>query len=181
MREDFASYWDSLVKDIPSNAYWSLLIVFIIGVSIIFVKKGLQDGGRYVIGLLLIEYIALLLFSTVVYRSEMAERKYDFMPFWSYRAYFSGEDPRLLAENIMNVVVFVPIGLLFGTQISQKKQKGWLVAFIVGAGISVTIETLQLVLKRGFSELDDVLHNTLGCMIGYGIYVLIKRLLRYGK
>lgn len=179
MREDFASYWDSLVKDIPSYAYWSLLIVFFIGVSLVFFKKGIQDGWRYVIGLLLIEYIALLLFSTVVFRSVMSERKYDFMPFWSYRAYISGVDPRLLAENIMNVVVFVPIGLLLGAEISQKKQKGWLIAFIVGAGISVTIETLQFVLKRGFSELDDVMHNALGCMIGYGVFMLIKRLLRY--
>lgn len=23
---------------------------------------------------------------------------------------------------------------------------------------------------KGFSEIDDVIHNTLGCMIGYGIY-----------
>lgn len=27
---------------------------------------------------------------------------------------------------------------------------------------------------KGFSELDDVMHNTLGCMIGYGIYSLVR-------
>ena len=30
------------------------------------------------------------------------------------------------------------------------------------------IETLQFVLKRGFTEVDDVWHNVVGCVIGWG-------------
>ncbi len=41
-------------------------------------------------------------------------------------------------------------------------------------GISFCIETLQLLFKRGFAEFDDVFHNVLGCLLGYGIIVLIK-------
>jgi len=29
-------------------------------------------------------------------------------------------------------------------------------------------------LKRGFCEVDDVMHNSLGCLIGYGIYKLVR-------
>lgn len=39
-----------------------------------------------------------------------------------------------------------------------------------GFSFSVCIEFLQLVWKRGTCEFDDIFHNTLGCMIGYGIY-----------
>jgi glycopeptide antibiotics resistance protein len=93
------------------------------------------------------------------------------------------------------VVVFVPIGFLTGTQISkvtripqlsqinnvtQKSQKGWLVAICVGMGLSVGIETLQFVLKRGFSEVDDVMHNTLGCLLGWFIVKGYLRLMVHG-
>ena len=74
----------------------------------------------------------------------------------------------------MNTLVFVPVGLLICTQIAHRSQKGWLVAMMMGAGISVSIEILQFVMARGFAELDDVMHNTLGCLMGFGLYRLIR-------
>ncbi len=44
---------------------------------------------------------------------------------------------------------------------------GWLIALIAGMGISVSIEMLQIVLKRGLAEVDDVMHNTAGCIVGW--------------
>ena len=92
------------------------------------------------------------------------------MPFWSYRAILDGKE-QYLAENIMNVVAFVPVAVLLG--IAIRGRNVW-TAMLVGAGLSVGIETLQFVFKKGFSELDDVMHNTLRCMIGYGVYALIR-------
>jgi len=40
--------------------------------------------------------------------------------------------------------------------------------------LSIGIEILQFVMKRGLSEVDDVMHNTIGCMMGYGISRLLK-------
>jgi glycopeptide antibiotics resistance protein len=47
----------------------------------------------------------------------------------------------------------------------------WWKALLIGGSISVTIESLQFFFMRGFSELDDVMHNTLGCILGY---ILVK-------
>ena len=99
--------------------------------------------------------------------------QYNFMPFWSYRDYFNGIDRRLLAENVMNIVVFVPVGVLVGATI---RSVTWKKVLLIGMCLSVGIEVLQLVFRKGFSEVDDVMHNTLGCLIGYGIY----RVIRYG-
>ena len=80
----------------------------------------------------------------------------------------------------MNVVVFVPIGILVGIVTLQKKKEkgGWKIglALTLGVGfcISVSIEALQYFFKRGFSEFDDVFHNTLGCLIGFMIAAMIK-------
>ena len=69
----------------------------------------------------------------------------------------------MLAENIMNVVVFIPVGLLLDIAF---KQMTWWKVLLIGCGISVTIESHQFFFMKGFSEVDDVMHNTVGCVIG---------------
>lgn len=39
-------------------------------------------------------------------------------------------------------------------------------AVLIGCCISFTIEALQFWFIKGFSEVDDVMHNTVGCLIG---------------
>lgn len=77
----------------------------------------------------------------------------------------------------MNVVAFIPIGLLLGCAFDRMK---WWQVLLIGGAFSLLIETLQFVLKRGFAEVDDVWHNVVGCMVGYGVYRgvrwLVKRL-----
>ena len=65
----------------------------------------------------------------------------------------------------MNVIVFIPIGMILGSLLRVKGS--WLVALLIGCSISVTIESLQFFFMRGFSELDDVMHNTVGCLMGW--------------
>ena len=40
---------------------------------------------------------------------------------------------------------------------------------MAGGCLSVVIEFMQLYFKRGSCEVDDIIHNTLGCVIGYFI------------
>jgi len=96
----------------------------------------------------------------------MAARQYDFHPFWSYKVIETGR-AELLTENIMNVVVFVPVGFLLAIGIPRLKM--WK-ALLTGVFLSALIEILQFANKRGFSELDDVMHNTFGCVVGYALY-----------
>ena len=63
----------------------------------------------------------------------------------------------------------MPVGFLLGVRIQDSSftiRKALLVA-LMGCGISVTIEALQFFFMRGFSEVDDVMHNTVGCVIGW--------------
>ena len=36
------------------------------------------------------------------------------------------------------------------------------------------IEAMQYFYNRGFAETDDVMHNTIGCLMGFGIYSLAR-------
>jgi glycopeptide antibiotics resistance protein len=159
------SYSDSLIRDIPGYIYEGLTSIFCIVLVNSVAWKGCKTGLRFSLALLLIEYIILLYCSTVFYRAVLETRQYDLRPFWSYVAIQDGR-VELLPENIMNVLVFIPVGLLLNV---APKQMTWWKAVLIGCGISVTIETLQFFFMRGFSEVDDVVHNTLGTLIGFGI------------
>ena len=157
----------------PQEVYEGLLSVLCVGTTLLIAWKGFKTGLRYSAVLLLVEYVFLLFCSTVIFRTPGETRHYDFHPFWSY------DRPELLIENIMNVVVFVPVGFLLGLRIQDSSftiRKALLVA-LMGCGISVTIEALQFFFMRGFSEVDDVMHNTVGCFIGWflvkGVWLMV--------
>lgn len=177
--KQFEDYAFSLVHAIPYYVYEGIASISCLGLVVFIAWKGFKTGLRYSAALLLIEYIFLLFCSTVIFRPTGETRQYDFHPFWSY------DRPELLVENIMNVIVFIPIGMILGLLFRVKGSwspngswlmvKGsWLMVAIIGCGISVTIESLQFFFLRGFSELDDVMHNTLGCAIGFLIVAIIK-------
>ena len=82
----------------------------------------------------------------------------------------------LVADIVNNVLLFLPIGVLMGLMVTQKSQKwwrGWLVVVTTGIMLSVGIEGLQFVLKRGLCETDDVIHNTVGCLMGMAFIKLL--------
>ena len=51
-------------------------------------------------------------------------------------------------------------------RIKKSQAIGALAALAVGVLLSGTIEVSQDVFRRGLFELDDIMHNSLGCMIG---------------
>ena len=51
-------------------------------------------------------------------------------------------------------------------------------AIKIGFGISLFIEVTQLISRRGICNIDDVIHNTLGCAIGFGGFVLCYKMAR---
>jgi glycopeptide antibiotics resistance protein len=154
---------------LPESVLYLALLILCLGCTLLLMRFGFKRGLRYSLALLLAIYVVLLYCSTVFFRPPYHEPQYNLIPFWSYFAIVEGKED-LLSENLLNLIVFVPIGLLLGFIY----RKGWLFTLMIGAGLSVGIEFFQFVLMRGFSEVDDVLHNTLGCMLGYGLAVLLS-------
>ena len=173
MKERIWEYLYDSYLELPIWVYEGLLAVLCIGAVVSFVRLGARKGCRVTLRLLLTEYVVMIFCTTVFFRSVMAVRQYDFHPFWSYGAIQSGESPQLLVENIMNVVVFVPVGILLGTGF---RLMTWRKTLLIGGVMSASIEVLQFFTKRGFSEVDDVMHNTVGCMMGFMLVAIIKRI-----
>ncbi len=72
-----------------------------------------------------------------------------------------------------NIIMFIPLGLYLANYLKGAKW-GKVVAGIVGASLS--IEVLQYVFKRGASDIDDLILNTAGGLIGVFIYLVLKLL-----
>ena len=161
-------YGASVARGIPIEIYWGLLGLFVVGLLVLICRKGFKRGLRYGTVLLLAEWVFLVLCAIVLFREPSAERGYNLMPFWSYWDY--GEHSyfmEMFGENILNVLLFVPIGFLAGCGLERMTFKKVL---FLGGGLSVFIELLQIIFKKGFCETYDVIHNVLGCIIGYGLW-----------
>ena len=111
---------ESLYEDIPMAVYEGLLSVLCLGVVIIVVCYGLKRGWRKIAGLILVGYVFVLYCSTVLFRTAADGNGHEFRPFWSYEAIENGRS-ELLAENLMNVVVFVPVGILLGFMVNGSR------------------------------------------------------------
>lgn len=161
---------DSYLENLPFAFFEGTGSILIASFVVFIAFKGRKNGLRYTAVVALLEYIILLYCSTVICRNTQLERKYDFHPFWTYFAIMEGKE-LYISEAIMNVIAFIPLGLLLGCSFHSIT---WWRTFIIGFLLSLGIETLQFWYMRGFSEVDDVMHNTMGCMIGYGIYYILR-------
>ena len=72
-----------------------------------------------------------------------------------------------------NIAVFVPFGFMVASY--AKPKRIWSNLF-VGLVVSATIEYVQLNIGRCF-DIDDIILNTLGCMLGFVIYKIGKAIL----
>lgn len=163
----FDDYLVYLYLDIPKYVYEGIVSIYCIGFVALFVIYGFKRSIRKILILTLVEYVFLIYCSAVFFRSVSTDRGFNLTPFWSYSA-IQYETRDLLFQIIMNVVIPIPIGFMLGCIF---RNLTWKKVLLIGSLFSLSIELLQFILKRGFSELDDVMHNTLGCMIGF---ILVK-------
>jgi glycopeptide antibiotics resistance protein len=131
----------------------------------------LKKGRKYILIVCFFSYCVFILWITVLKRQPRTERKMVLEVFWSFRQLILGRKNGR-SESIQylnNILFFLPFGFLF-----PWKGKGWKVHLFVAIGFSVTIELLQYFFILGWCELDDVISNTVGAVIGYAAYNVTK-------
>lgn len=73
---------------------------------------------------------------------------------------------------IGNTAMFIPGGIIL--PIVYKRLDTFLKVLVAGTAISLCIEILQLPFSVRSSDIDDLLQNMLGVIVGYGIYALAR-------
>ena len=153
------------------NRPWTLrelifFVIVLVVVTIIFsilLKKDKMNLFQLIAGELLLIFMFIVLGSTVFTRVPDKVEAYKLMPFWSWNEVIKG-DIELLEENLLNFLLLFPFGFLLPFVFYRKIS--WYKSFFVGLAFSFFIEISQLILCRGFFEWDDIMHNSLGAMVG---------------
>jgi len=84
---------------------------------------------------------------------------------------------REAAINIIgNISMFIPTGVIM--PILYKRLDCFWKVLLAGAGLSFVIEVIQMLFPGSVTDIDDLILNTLGVAVGYGIYAACKRLKR---
>ena len=72
--------------------------------------------------------------------------------------------PKANAYVVENVLLFIPFGIL--VPLKWKQLRNTFVCTFLGFCLSCVIEIMQLITERGHFQVDDILTNTLGALIG---------------
>lgn len=93
--------------------------------------------------------------------------------FFKYRHLLSAES--FLLNMFGNIIGFMPFG--FFVPMLSKKRSFWKV-LCLSFELTLAIETMQLLLKVGIFDVDDLFLNTLGGILGYICYAITHGIYR---
>lgn len=137
-------------------------------------------------------YMVLLLtyflfFSEEYGRVAAEERvyRYNLIPFIEIRRFWIYREQlgvfAVVTNLLGNVIGFIPYGFILPV-IARKCRSGFFI-ILSGFGISLLVETIQLITKVGCFDVDDLILNTLGAALGYLAFAVCNYLRRkcYGK
>lgn len=139
-------------------------VVLISGTVLTLMAVMVKGKGRTAFVVL---YILFIGFMTIAYR-ETGESRGVFELLWSYKQFVSSISTR--QEILNNIWLFMPLGA--GIYTSEHKNR-WIWAVV----LSILIEAIQYKTGIGLCEIDDLISNGLGALIGYELAAGIKQLM----
>ena len=140
-------------------AYWWLWLI------VVALVVWLIDGRRVTPRPLLAAYILFILMETIIGRKTGVGRV-ELVPFWSY------SHPELRMEIVLNYILFIPLGCLLYLCFGEKFG---LRVVLAGFLISAMVELIQLLFNIGLFEFDDMIGNTVGCLIGAVVGKIVRK------
>ncbi|MBQ8201306.1 MAG: VanZ family protein [Clostridia bacterium] len=154
------------------------------GISLVLHRK--PGWLRAVKWMILGVYLLANVQHTLLFRAVQPDRPVEWGLLWSYRQALTFPDGLmslvkgtvqverrvLLYSILLNILLYVPMGYLLPYVL--KRLKGWQ-TLLIALGASALTEIAQLVFRIGWFELDDVLNNMLGAVLGLMLYAAFVR------
>ncbi len=136
-------------------------------------RKRTRTIGKILFLLYIAFIIYFLIFSDLYGRAETGEYRYNLVPFreilrfWAYRDQLGFS---VMFTNLFgNILIFVPFG--FFLPMASRYRSFWTTLFC-SFGLSLCVEIFQFLTKVGSFDVDDLLLNTLGGILGYMIFAI---------
>lgn len=153
---------------------WPIVLVTVISVVSLRITYIIKNKKKFILYeelLSLIFVIYILMFFQIVTSQDVISYGNNFIPFKELTRYKLGSS--LFFRNIIgNILLFMPYGFFSSYYLRLEKKRS---AFLLVLIVSLSIECVQLVIGRCF-DVDDILLNLIGGMIGYFIYKILEML-----
>lgn len=157
---------------------WPMMIICTLIISSLRIADIIKNKKKVIfyqeILMLFFMIYILCLFQIVTFEDPLVavyDNHFNLVPFKEILRYHMGS--RLFFKNVIgNLVMFMPYGF-FASYFTKMDNKYYIFSLIAFA--SITIETTQLAIGRVF-DIDDIILNIIGGMIGYGFYRLLNKL-----
>lgn len=148
-------------------------VVTVLYLGICWIRKGHKKGAakqKTVLAAMLASvYFEVLLQMTFLGREPGCKRGIDWKLFETW-----GHTSITHALFIENIMLFMPFGFLM-PMVFEKMQKLW-ICVAAGFVCSCMIEFSQLLTQRGFCQVDDVMTNTFGTLLGWLVWKCLDRI-----
>lgn len=110
--------------------------------------------------------------------------KDQILPFWlNFKPFVYWFDYPTMKEALLNLIgnttMFIPLGIVWPSVFKKLNTHGKVIA--AGVGVTLTIEILQLPFFGRATDIDDLILNSAGYLMGYGIYLLVRKLRKRGN
>ncbi len=160
--------WDGFFEffrtGIPTPFLYSSIFVTIFLIILGLCLDCVKTKKNFVIWSLLLEYVFIVVCSNIVFRPLKMGARLELMPFWTYEAVFDNVIGVSIWDIVLNVVLFMPLGFLVKLiypSLSLLKLLG------IAVLCSLFIETNQYIFEKGVAQIDDVMHNVIGALLGW--------------
>ena len=155
---------------IDTQTFWLVTLCAILVLTVYCAVYSPKTYPRSFLKFLLAEYTVVVLLLTVFLRDQAVFPE-------GYRLSFLSDKSMLiengLSEIIANVLLFVPYGFLLYAVLNKFR---WFGVLVSGLAFSLTIEMLQFYMQRGVADVNDVIFNCVGLLIGCVCCLAVKRL-----
>ena len=153
---------------VPAEVLHMSAIMAVLAIILGLLLKVINQKGRYVLWVLLVEYLFVVACVTVICRSTptFVYAKLELMPFWTYQAILNHTPQVTVRDIIRNLMLFLLLGFLVKL-LFPKLHLGKML--LIAVACYICIETSQYLFEKGIAQIDDVMHNAIGSMIGWGV------------
>lgn len=155
---------------------WGSVIYVIYNIALLVIKKRKKKEFKvYVIEFILCCYLSAVFNLTGVTQLRLSSFSNmhavpNLIPLVNTISDFINYGANVLKQSILNVALFIPFGVLISI-LKYKDKKSIIRICIYAFIVSGCIEVTQYYCGR-FADIDDIIFNTLGALIGVFLYLL---------
>lgn len=161
------------------NVIYGVLVVLVCLLLVFFFVSCSRDREHmhrgYMIAFLI--YFGAVLYLTILMRIGSMDTSIITTAFDDLFEAVTTRDAALVNHMMSNIILFIPFGILIPLM-NPYRFHSWSFVFLGGLMTSTVIEGIQMICRLGQADVDDIIANVMGALLGYLCLLFIQQVRR---